>query len=44
MYVVGEEQSMTVFSFSTDGQMDLLNRYPEVVGMDVTYKTNAEGW
>ena len=44
VYIVGGVPTMTVFCFSTAGQADLLNKYPEVIGMDVTYRTNGEGW
>ncbi|CAL8088483.1 unnamed protein product [Calicophoron daubneyi] len=44
VYVVGNLPNMTVFCFSTNGQIELLNRYPEVVGIDVTYRTTREGW
>ncbi|CAL8076514.1 unnamed protein product [Calicophoron daubneyi] len=43
IYVAGEVPGMDVLCFSTNGQRQLLNKYCEVIGMDVTYKTNIEG-
>ena len=43
VYVVGDVSDMEVFCFSTNGQMKLLNKYCEVIGMDVTYRTNVDG-
>ena len=44
VYILGDVPAMRLFCFSTAGQIELLNRYPEVIGMDVTYRASGEQW
>lgn len=37
-------REMAAVCFSTEQQIELYHKYPEVIGIDSTYNTNDKGW